>query len=105
MFRSTSRPLEFCEVLGTITFKSNGSLISSDGYKSGAILHLGYAGVACTPSQANASETRLSKIYVGPGESESGDQAILDQYLADTDWAAYSSKLDLWYNYTGDYKE
>jgi hypothetical protein len=26
-------------------------------------------------------------------------------YLADTDWAQYTSKLDLWYNYTGEFKQ
>jgi hypothetical protein len=26
-------------------------------------------------------------------------------YLADADWAQYSSKLDLWYNYSGEFKQ
>lgn len=44
-------------------------------------------------------------IYVGDGTSQAADQAVLDMYLADSSWASYSSKLDLWYNYTGEYKD
>jgi hypothetical protein len=41
------------------------------------------------------------KIYVGDGSSAANDNAILQAYLADTNWATYigSSRLDTWYNY------
>lgn len=39
------------------------------------------------------------KIYVGDGSSAAHDDAILADYLADTNWATYSSRLDTWYNY------
>lgn len=39
------------------------------------------------------------KLYVGDGSSESHDNAILADYLADSKWANYSSRLDTWYNY------
>lgn len=72
------------------------------------IVHLGYSGICCTPSQlatATVINNKITKIYVGDGSSQAGDQSVLDLYLADTDWAAYSSKLDLWYNYSGEYKD
>ena len=94
----------FVEIMGTAT----GGVIMNTGYvwknQSGGIIHLGYNGIACTPTQVSASNGSIAKIYVGPGESQAGDQAILDMYLADSAWSTYSSKLDLWYNYTGTYK-
>ena len=71
----------------------------------GCLLHLGYDGIACTPAQCTASSSRLAKIYVGDGSSQAHDQAILDQYLADENWTPYASKLDLWYNYHGEYRQ
>jgi hypothetical protein len=54
-------------------------------------MHLGYSGIPFAPEVLVGSGytpaqllSRVSKIYVGPGESQAGDQAILDQYLADT---------------------
>lgn len=95
----------FLELMGTY---SGGSIVGSSSTQytaSGFIYHFGYNGIACTPTQANASNGRVSKIYVGPGESQAGDQAILDQYLADSAWSAYSSKLATWWSYDGPYKE
>ena len=40
-----------------------------------------------------------NKIYVGDGSSALHDNAILEDYLANTDWATVSSQLDTWYNY------
>lgn len=40
------------------------------------------------------------KVYVGDGSSAAHDDAILQTYLADTNWAHYSSQLDTWYNYS-----
>lgn len=95
--------LLFLELMGTSTGKlfadSNGQDMAS-----GCIVHLGYNGVALTPTNCKAQSTKLTKIYVGSGASQAADQAVLDQYLADSDWASYSSKLDLWYNYNGEYK-
>ena len=96
--------LAFLEIMGTITSSYTMYRDSSVDVIDGYILHLGYDVVAnnafpCTPDIAGASFTRLAKIYVGDGSSASHDNAILAQYLADTDWSAYSSKLDTWYNY------
>ena len=105
-FTNYSNSSIFCffELMGTAT----NAIISNTGWvwknQSGGIIHLGYNGIACTPGQLSAQNTAIAKIYVGPGESQAGDQAILDMYLADSSWATYSSKLDLWYNYTGTYK-
>ena len=99
-----SAKLKFFELGGT----SNANLFYNENYtvaSSGAIIHLAYNGIACTPTRVRASYGRITKIYVGPGESQAGDQAILDMYLTDSDWSAYSSKLDLWWNYDGEYKE
>ena len=99
----TTRCLKFIEVKRAIT--GSAKLTRSDIYLTDAIAHLEKAdGIACTPSAIWASSTYLSKIYVGTGASQAADQATLDLYLADTDWAQYSSKLDLWSNYNGEYK-
>ena len=98
----------FLEIMGTIT--SSYCILGVDNHQSlndGFILHLGYDTVTnnalpCTPVIAGASFTRLAKIYVGDGSSAAHDDAILAQYTADTDWSAYSSKLDTWYNYIND---
>lgn len=97
-----SSMIKFIEVGGNII--STGNYFAQ--YGSGVILHLGKtSGTACSPSVlgSNLSST-YSKIYVGDGSSQAADQAVLAQYLADPDWAQYSSKLDLWYNYNGEYK-
>lgn len=100
---SVKGKLKFIEILGSITatrpFMQNLDIVTT-----GCIMHFGYNGVATTPSIACASYARVTKIYVGTGESEAGDQAVLDLYLADSAWSSYSSKLDLWYNYDGEYK-
>ena len=101
----TAGNCEFIEVMGTITLASGKIVFQANALASaGAVLHLGYNGIACSPTTACADYSRITKIYVGDGSSTSADQAVLDQYLADSAWAAYSSKLDLWYNYTGNYK-
>ena len=101
---STAR-FAFMEVMGTIT--SSYCILGSDTYVhiiNGFILHLGYDAysnnsVPCTPTIAGASYSRVSKIYVGKGQSAAEDNNILSVYLADSNWSAYSSKLDTWYNY------
>lgn len=39
------------------------------------------------------------KIYVGTGEVEADDDAILQAYQGASGWSTYSSRLDTWYNY------
>lgn len=94
------------EILGQfVDANSQGaSICLSARVPSGAIVHLGYNGVAATPAQVNASQANLSKVYVGDGSSQAADEAVLALYLADSNWSQYSSKLDIWYNYNGDYK-
>lgn len=97
--------LKFLEIMGQSIGSSNFANVNNSYASTGAIIHLGYNGIACSATRANASFARVTKIYVGDGTSQAGDQAILDMYLADSSWASYSSKLDLWYNYTGEYKD
>ena len=102
--------LKFIEINGTV----DSALFYSGNYpkpNGGYVVHLGYNGIGCTIARiCTASNlvpdiiSYISKIYVGPGISQAGDQAVLDQYLADSGWSQYSGKLDLWYNYTGEYK-
>jgi len=96
--KSGGPKLKFMEIGGTVTL-SQGRLINNNSELDAteSVLHLKYNGIACTPTVACASYTRLTKIYVD-------SQSVLDQYLADSDWSAYSSKLDLWANYNGEYK-
>lgn len=93
-YSSESEKMEFLEVGGTIS----GTWLRTDG-TGNCIMHLGYSGLAGTAANCAASATWIAKIYVGDGSSAAHDDAILQQYLADTDWAQYSSKLDTWYNY------
>ena len=101
-FTNAGANLEFIEVMGTVTRPFDGGSYHP---KHSWILHLGYNGVATsTPSEVEASNSYLTKIYVGDGSSQAADQAVLDLYLADTNWTSYTSKFDLWSNYNGDYK-
>ena len=104
---TNSGRLKFFEIMGTVA-ENFGSIALGDNAamsSSGCIYHFGNTEIACPPSKASVTATRLTKIYVGPGESQEGDQEVLDKYLADQDWAQYASLLDLWYNYEGEYKE
>ena len=101
----TSR-FAFLEIGGTVTATSSYSLIdAATAIANGFIFHLAYNGIAGTPTVVGADYSKVSKVYVGPGESQAGDQAILDQYLADSAWSAYASKLATWWSYEGQYKE
>lgn len=82
--------IKFLELGGTYNFM----LLPSGG--TNIIAHLKYNGVAGTP--ANIRIAAVSKVYVD-------SQAVLNQYLADSNWSQYSSKLDLWENYNGEYRE
>lgn len=83
----------FYEIGGTYACQV---LPSSPNQYRNAIIHLKYNGVAGTP--ANLQNAGMAKVYVD-------SQAILNTYLADSNWSQYSSKLDLWSNYNGSYKD
>ena len=102
-----STAFEFMEIMGIFRGVRLFTESTAPRYiKYGTILHLGYNGMACSASSIPASNSYISQIYIGPGESEAGDQAIIDQYyLTDPGWAAVASKLKTWYSYTGPYKE
>lgn len=86
----------FFEILGDIT--------STEKVFRSGIVHLGYEGkISANPATIGIGA--VSKVYVGDGSSQEHDQQILDAYLADENWTSYTSKLDLWYNYNGQYKE
>ena len=96
----TGSNLSFIEVGGNVTgsyvHRVNASQYLADGF----IWHFAKTdGIACSATLAAASYSRVGKIYVGDGSSQSADQTVLDMYLADSGWSAYSSKLDTWYNY------
>ena len=86
----------FVEVLGNVT--------STQKMFRGGMVHFGY-GEKISANPATIGISAVSKVYVGDGSSQEHDQQILDAYLADENWASYASKLDLWYNYNGQYKE
>lgn len=94
--------LKFCEIMGT--FGSGAPISYGEVGKTGIILHLGYNGIAASASQIFTS-TRWAMIYVGDGTSQAGDEAVLNQYLADSAWASHSSKLATWWSYAGEYKD
>ena len=80
--------------------------------KYGTKIHFGKSdGMACTAAQARAEAQEITDIYIGPGESEEADQAIIDTYYLngeDPSWANYASKLHTWYSYVqsnGKYKD
>ena len=103
---------EFVEVMGSFI----GRMIMSTGntryIKYGTKIHFGKSdGMACTAAQARAEAQEITDIYIGPGESEEADQAIIDTYYLngeDPSWANYASKLHTWYSYVqsnGKYKD
>lgn len=106
LINSANSKLIFIEVGGVIN--NAGAIIGGTGTNccaNGFIWHFAKTdGIACSPTIASVSNSRVSKVYVGDGSSQAADQAVLDMYLADPDWAQDSSKLDLWYNYTGEFK-
>ena len=105
-FHDGTNRLKFFELMGTINETFAGVATSNETLNSsGCIYHLGYNGIACTPTQANAGYNRLITIYVGDGSSEEADRAVLNQYLANSDWTQYAGKLDIWYNYQGEYRQ
>lgn len=88
-----------CSNLESIVIPSTVTTIQSSsltGVKAGCIIHL----LPTTPPTMYTGQwPGTSKFYVGDGTSASDDNAILQAYLANTNWATYSSRLDTWYNY------
>lgn len=105
---STAGDIRFVRLIGTGS--GSGSLARDAILSSnGCIIYLGYDTVTndtvpCTPTFIKADNSRVTKVYVGDGSSSAHDSAIMQKYLDDTNWASYSSKLDLWYNYNGQYR-
>ena len=99
--RNSTKSLKFMEIYGTY---NNKLIQQANSPAVNMIMHLKYNGIAGAADKSGASFANVTKIYVGDGSSQAADQTVLNQYLADTGWAAYSSKLDLWYNYSGEYK-
>lgn len=93
---------KFFECMGTL-YNSTGALF----YASYAMtVHLGYNGVvAARPAMFKLHAN--TKIYVGPGESQAGDEAVLELYRNDADWGQYvtNGKVLTWWSYNGTYKE
>lgn len=96
MFYTNPPAIKFIEIGGEITnaiyYSSRKPIVNYD-------FHLGYDGIACPPSYINMSDGYIQNVYVGDGSSAAHDNAILAQYTADSEWSAYASKLDTWYNY------
>lgn len=114
-FTNQVRQLKFISIGGEITNLKKLFYADNANMYNGVIMNFRYEGVATTPAVACASYSRLAKIYVGDGSSEEHDQAIYDLYAADTGeggWndqteggTSYMNKLDLWYNYHGQYRQ
>ena len=96
--------LKFLEISNSCTNKNIYSSLPI--FTTDAIIHLGGNNIIVTdPIYVNTNAENVIKVYVGNGESQAADQAVLDLYLADEKWSQYASKLDTWYNYNGEYKQ
>jgi len=84
----------FFEVIGDIT--STNKIFTRNTVN--RIIHLGRSSVvSCNPTTTGLNYA--TKIYVGPGNSQSEDDAILAQYQSNSNWSSLSSSLDTWWNY------
>jgi hypothetical protein len=99
---SNVKKLRFFELMGAYNGNKLNQGNTANHFTSNAVVHLGYNGIGATPSQVMANYA--SKIYVGDGSSASADNAVLSQYIANSEWSQYASKLDIWSNYQGEYK-
>lgn len=101
--------LEFIEILGNATGMIIYGSGSATAIKNNAIIHIGYDNKTdLVPSNifsSNYVSSQNIKVYFGDGSSQEHDQNILNKYLENAEWAAKSSQLDIWYNYTGEYRE
>lgn len=117
-YSSGESQLKFVEITGQCSGRMlYNSAVPGTAIGSDAIFHLAYSAKVTAsltdifsdnhtnPRTNGGNIARVLKIYVGDGSSEEHDQAILNQYLQDADWAEYASKLDIWYNYHGEYRE
>jgi hypothetical protein len=109
LFDNSKGKMKFIEILGIFDNIPNFKLCNTNAVLHPyAIIHLGYDAVEhnalpASPANVNASYSNIETIYVGIGDA-TRDQQILDMYLADSDWAVYSSKLAKWSDYNGTYK-
>ena len=102
--------LEFVEILGQASGQVIYASTGASSIKKNGIIHIAYDGktnLTATNIFASNYVTNIQtpKVYFGDGSSQAHDQAILDEYLQDSDWAGQSDKLDIWYNYHGEYRE
>lgn len=105
--RYTPNNLKFIEIGGDVISNGNKIIGQWANTQTNIIVHLGKNGISfdlATTGSGTLFCSLVEKIYVGPGTSQAADQAVLNAYLADAEWSAYASKLDLWSNYNGDYK-
>lgn len=103
LFNVYDTTVEFTELLGTQDPNAtNRTLLKGTQTTLCNIVHLGYNGIAGDTGFLPAS--KMGIIYVGDGSSDANDQAVLNAYLADADWAQYSSKLAKWFDYHGQYR-
>ena len=90
----------FFEAMGNITAYGNNSRLTGSTID---VVHLNNTAViTATPTQINIA--KITTIYVGNGISKQDDVDVLDLYLANTNWSAYSAKFDTWWDYNGTYK-
>lgn len=97
---SSQSSLRFVEVNGDV-FTTN--ILFTSNYRSDLILHLGST-TPVTASPTNWGLGNISMIYVGDGSSRESDQAVWDAYNAIPAWSSYMSKMSLWSDYNGEYK-
>jgi hypothetical protein len=100
VWQAARTSLRFMEILGDCT--STSALVNVSNQN--LIVHFGKTS-KITANPNTIAMNNVGKIYVGDGSSQESDQAVLDEYLGDENWAAYTNKLDLWYNYSGPYKQ
>ena len=104
LFAAGVQTLSFFEVMGDITCTNPIFYLNRLG--SERIYHLGYIEkISGSPNAVAMDNAKLLRVYVGDGSSEAHDQEVLNKYLADENWSPYASKLDLWYNYHGEYRQ
>lgn len=104
LFAAGILTLSFFEVMGDIT--STNPIFYQNRLSSERICHLGYSEkISGTPNALAMDNAKVLRVYVGDGSSEEHDQEVLNKYLADENWVPYASKLDLWYNYHGEYRQ
>lgn len=90
----------FVEIMGDVpnSGQRNGMFKNT-----GTVLHLGYEGKVSAPPNRSGVD-KSTTTYVGTGISKSADEGIVDLYLANSQYATYSSKIKTWWDYNGQYR-